>query len=120
MFDQFLQENTRLQSKVLKLDLGGSPQESSGAEKALATVQAENAELRDDNDKLVNYLEGLEKRKQDLEDQVMNNAGKILISLVWNFFPNLMDQSLLHLLFLAASGVSPWDFLSVLACVCLA
>ena len=48
----FSQENTRLQSKILKLDLGAWPQEYSEAMKTLANVQSENDKLCEDNDQL--------------------------------------------------------------------
>lgn len=73
-----LQENRRLQSKLLKLDLGGSPQGNAAADSEIMALQSENAELRDDNDKLVNYLENLDKRKKELEDALMNNFGEFL------------------------------------------
>ncbi|KAK9795919.1 hypothetical protein WJX73_003637 [Symbiochloris irregularis] len=64
------QENMRLQSKVLRFDLGVTPPPSEAArlpsgmgeaEKQLVDeLKDENAQLREDNDKLVEYLESLE------------------------------------------------------------
>ena len=62
-----VQENTRLQSKVVRLNLGPSPV-ASGDAAALEELREENAELREDNDKLVAYLEALEKKKKELEE----------------------------------------------------
>ena len=62
------QENTRLQSKVLRFDMGVTlpPQPSQappGEARALMDeLKEENLQLRDDNDKLVEYLEKLEAR----------------------------------------------------------
>ena len=57
-----LQENTRLQSKVLRFDMGVTVPQPLGADgrALLEELREENGQLRDDNDKLVEYLEKLE------------------------------------------------------------
>lgn len=60
----FTQENTRLQSKVLRFDLGQTSSENPRADAVsraqFEALQEENSQLRVDNDKLVEYLESLE------------------------------------------------------------
>ena len=62
-----VQENTRLQSKVLRFDMGVTVPPQPAAVQGEARVlmdelKEENLQLRDDNDKLVEYLEKLEAR----------------------------------------------------------
>lgn len=64
------QENMRLQSKVLRFDLGvmpppNEPQRTASGmgeveKQVVDELRDENAQLREDNDKLVEYLETLE------------------------------------------------------------
>ena len=68
------QENTRLQSKVVRLNLG-APQNSAGDNALVEELREENAELREDNDKLVAYLESLERKKKDLEEFAAQAQG---------------------------------------------
>ena len=59
----WVQECTRLQSKVLRFDMGVTsvPQPLAPDSRALLDeLREENGQLRDDNDKLVEYLEKLE------------------------------------------------------------
>lgn len=51
----------------MRLNLG-TPQIGAGDAALIEEVREENAELREDNDKLVAYLESLERKKKDLED----------------------------------------------------
>ena len=75
-----VQENTRLQSKVVRLNLGSSrleePSPSPSYLEDMKDLKEENAELREDNDKLLSYLDGLEERKKELEAIVASRPGK--------------------------------------------
>lgn len=73
-----MQENTRLQSKILKLDLGAWPQEYSEAMRTLASVQSENDKLCDDNDQLMKHSEALEKQNKDLAMRLTSNSGQLI------------------------------------------
>ena len=85
-----LQENTRLQSKVVRLNLGSSSLEESSASPSyledLKDLKEENAELREDNDKLLSYLDGLEERKKELEAIVASRPGKQIRNMILRLF----------------------------------
>lgn len=80
------QENTRLQSKVVRLNLGSSrleePSPSPSYLEDMKDLKEENAELREDNDKLLSYLDGLEERKKELEAIVASRSGKQKLNIV--------------------------------------
>lgn len=81
-----MQENTRLQSKVVRLNLG-APGAAAPDNALLEELREENAELREDNDKLVAYLESLEKKKRELEEFAQNSQGNTHLPVPTSPFP---------------------------------
>lgn len=75
-----MQENTRLQSKVVRLNLGSTnlSEPPVSVMEELKDLKEENTELREDNDKLLSYLEGLEEEKKELEAAVQQSMFLIL------------------------------------------
>lgn len=75
-----MQENTRLQGKIVRLNLGTPRPEQASPEamEELNELREENAELREDNDRMLSHLDELTEKKNRLEAllQGMQMQGK--------------------------------------------
>lgn len=70
---------------MVRLNLG-APAANTGDAAVIEELREENAELREDNDKLVAYLESLERKKKDLEEyaaQAQAGQGAMLPPLAY-------------------------------------
>ena len=72
----------------------------------LKDLKEENAELREDNDKLLSYLDGLEERKKELEAIVASRSGKQIQDIVLHMLS--VDLQM----FVTEAGFQMWKTLS--------